>query len=69
METKHISRQVCIPKEVFEDMVQLKEDMESAIETAEIMSDKDLLKGIQDSLKDVAKGRIHELKRTEDVWQ
>ncbi len=65
METKNVSEQVCIPRELFEDMLKLKEDIESTIETAEIMSDTDLLDGIRNSLEEVKKGRLHELKRTE----
>ena len=61
--------ELSLSKKVFEDMIVLKNEMESIIETLEIMSDKELMKGIRRGEKDFEEGRFTECKDKKDMYK
>jgi PHD/YefM family antitoxin component YafN of YafNO toxin-antitoxin module len=50
-----------------EDFEAFMTEVESLIETVEILSDEDLMKQLKESEKDVEEGRVHEIKSPEDL--
>ncbi len=58
---------ILIPQKAFRNMVKLNEEFDSLIETIEIMNDKELMKGIQRSERDLKAGRVKELKNINDL--
>jgi hypothetical protein len=54
---------------VYRDMVKLREELDSIIETLEIMSDEELMEGIRRSKEDVNAGRYKELKSVEELMR
>ncbi|NQE55021.1 hypothetical protein C5S29_15700 [ANME-1 cluster archaeon GoMg3.2] len=56
--------EVVMTKEDFEGLIS---DVESLIETVEILSDDNLMKQIRESEKDLKEGRIREIKSTDDL--
>jgi hypothetical protein len=51
-------------KEDFEDLIG---EMESLIETIEILSDEDLMKQINESENDIREGKVFEIKSEDDL--
>jgi PHD/YefM family antitoxin component YafN of YafNO toxin-antitoxin module len=56
--------EVVISKEDFEGLIS---EVESLIETVEILSDENLMKQISESERDTKKGKISEIKSTDDL--
>ena len=56
--------EVVISKEDFEGLIS---EVESLIETVEILSDENLMKQIRESERDIKEGRIREIKSTDDL--
>ena len=56
--------EVVMTKEDFEGLIC---DVESLIETVEILSDENLMKQIRESEKDLQEGRIRVIKSTDDL--
>ncbi|CEG13308.1 hypothetical protein MSIBF_A3640004 [groundwater metagenome] len=64
--------EMVVNKSVFNDMLIVKKEIDSIIETLEIMNNPDLMNGIERSKRDVKEGRTHELKSIDDldkVWE
>ncbi|SNQ62615.1 hypothetical protein [Candidatus Methanoperedens nitratireducens] len=62
---------IVISYDALNNLKKLKEELESIIETIEIMNDETLMAGIKKSKDDVKAGRVHELKSVDDldeVW-
>ncbi len=62
---------IVISYDAFNNLKKLKEELESIIETIEIMNDETLMAGIKRSKDDVKAGRVHELKSVDEldeVW-
>lgn len=53
--------------EIFDEMLRLREEFDSLVETIEILNDKELMEGITRSKEDINAGRFHELKKIEDL--
>lgn len=58
---------IVISYDAFNNLKKLKEELESIIETIEIMNDETLMAGIKKSKDDVKAGRVHELKNVDDL--
>ncbi len=58
---------IVISYDAFNNLKKLKEELESIIETIEIMNDETLMTGIKRSKDDVKAGRVHELKNVDDL--
>ena len=56
--------EVVISKEDFEGLIS---EVESLIETVEIMSDENLMKQIRESERDIKEGKVSEIKSTDDL--
>jgi high-affinity Fe2+/Pb2+ permease len=61
---KEENGEVTMNKEDFEGLIG---EVESLIETVEILSDKNLMKQISGSEKDIKDGLLHEIKTTDDL--
>jgi len=61
---KEAGEDVVLRKEDFESLIG---DMESLIETIEILSDENLMEQIRESEKDIREGNIFEIKSEEDL--
>jgi len=56
--------EVAISKEDFEGLIS---EVESLIETVEILSDENLMKQISESERDIKAGKVNEIKSTADL--
>ncbi len=61
---KEVKGNVVLRKEDFESLIG---EMESLMETIEILSDKDLMEQIRESEKDIREGNIFVIKSEEDL--
>jgi PHD/YefM family antitoxin component YafN of YafNO toxin-antitoxin module len=61
---KEVKGNVVLRKEDFEDLI---DEMESLMETIEILSDKDLMKQIKESENDIREGKVFEIKSEDDL--
>lgn len=62
-------RKVVIPIQTFRNIIRIKDEFDSMIETIEIMNDRELMRGIERSREDVKAGRVRELKSIEELWK
>lgn len=61
---KEVKGNVVLRKEDFEDLI---DEMESLIETIEILSDNGLMKQIKESENDIREGEVFEIKSEDDL--
>jgi len=61
---KEVKGNVVLRKEDFEDLIG---EMESLMETIEILSDKGLMKQIKESEDDIREGKVFEIKSEDDL--
>ncbi|MBC2709136.1 MAG: hypothetical protein HF977_15770 [ANME-2 cluster archaeon] len=61
---KEVKGNVVLRKEDFEDLI---DEMESLMETIEILSDKGLKKQINESENDIREGKVFEIKSEDDL--
>ncbi|MCK4637254.1 MAG: hypothetical protein KAT49_05185 [Methanomicrobia archaeon] len=61
---KEVKGNVVMTKEDFDELIS---EIESLIETVEILSDKNLVKQIKESERDIEEGRVSEIKTKEDL--
>ena len=61
---KEVKGNVVLRKEDFEDLIG---EMESLMETIEILSDKGLMKQITESENDIREGKVFEIKSEDDL--
>lgn len=64
IKTKEVKGNVVMTKEDFDELMS---EIESLIETAEILSDKNLVKQIKESERDIEEGEVSEIKTKEDL--
>jgi hypothetical protein len=66
------TRKIIMSEAVFDELIKLKDELESIIETIEILNDKELTAGLERSKKDVENGRVYKLKNVdelEEIWK
>ncbi len=61
---KEVKGNVVMTKEDFDELMS---EIESLIETAEILSDKNLVKQIKESERDIEEGKVSKIKTEEDL--
>ena len=61
---KEVKGNVVLRKEDFEDLI---DEMESLMETIEILSDNGLMKQIKESENDMREGKVFEIKSEDDL--
>jgi len=61
---KEENGEVVMSKEDFEGLIS---EVESLIETVEILSDENLMKQIRESERDIKEGKVREIKSTDDL--
>lgn len=61
---KEVKGNVVLRKEDFEDLIS---EMESLMETIEILSNKGLMKQIKESENDIREGKVFEIKSEDDL--
>ena len=61
--------ELIISPELFENILKLRDEFDSLVETLEILNDKELIEGIKRSREDAVAGRVHELKDVDDLWK
>jgi PHD/YefM family antitoxin component YafN of YafNO toxin-antitoxin module len=64
IKVKEEKGEVVMSKEDFEELIR---EMESLIETVEILSDENLMKQIRESEGDIRERRVHEIKSMDDL--
>ena len=64
IKVEEVDNKVIIPKEDFEKIIA---DVDSLIETVEILSDKELIEQIKESERDIKEGKIKEIKSKKDI--
>ncbi|SNQ62846.1 hypothetical protein [Candidatus Methanoperedens nitratireducens] len=64
IKVEEVDNKVIIPKEDFEKIIA---DVDSLIETAEILSDKELIQQIKESERDIKEGKVKEIKSKKDI--
>jgi PHD/YefM family antitoxin component YafN of YafNO toxin-antitoxin module len=61
---EEVGNKVIIPKEDFEKIIA---DVDSLIETIEILSDKELIEQIKESERNIKAGKVKEIKSKKDI--
>lgn len=61
---EEVGNKVIIPKEDFEKIIA---DVDSLIETIEILSDKELIEQIKESERNIKDGKVKEIKSKKDI--
>lgn len=64
IKVEEVDNKVIILKEDFEKIIA---DVDSLIETVEILSDKELIEQIKESERDIKEGKIKEIKSKKDI--
>lgn len=64
IKVEEVDNKVIIPKEDFEKIIA---DVDSLIETVEILSDKELIEQIKGSERDIKEGKVKEIKSKKDI--
>jgi len=64
IKVEEIDNKVIIPKEDFEKIIA---DVDSLIETIEILSDKELIEQIKESERNIKEGKVKEIKSKKDI--
>ncbi len=64
IKVEEVDNKVIIPKEDFEKIIA---DVDSLIETVEILSDKELIEQIKESERDIKEGKVKEIKSKKDI--
>lgn len=64
IKVEEVDNKVIIPKEDFEKIIA---DVDSLIETVEILSDKELIQQIKESERDIKEGKVKEIKSKKDI--
>jgi hypothetical protein len=60
-------RQITITEDMFEDMLHLREELDSLVESIAIMNDPKLAEGISRSRRDLKGGRVGTLKDVDEI--
>ncbi len=64
IKVEEVGNKVIIPKEDFEKIIA---DVDSLIETIEILSDKELIEQIKESERNIKEGKVKEIKSKKDI--
>jgi PHD/YefM family antitoxin component YafN of YafNO toxin-antitoxin module len=64
IKVEEVDNKVIIPKEDFEKIIA---DVDSLIETVEILSDKELIEQIKESERNIREGKVKEIKSKKDI--
>ncbi len=64
IKVEQIDNKVVMPKDDFERIIA---DVDSLIETVEILSDSDLMKQIKESEEEIREGKVKEIKTKKDI--
>jgi len=62
-----MKQKITMTKSIFEDILRIREELDSVVETIEIMNNKELREGIERSRKNVKEGKIRKLKSVDDI--
>ena len=60
-------KELVLSRDILNALIRIRKELDEIIETLEIMSDEETIKGIKRGLEDIEKGRIYELKDIEDI--
>jgi len=60
-------QKITMTKSIFQDILRIREELDSVVETIEIMNNKELREGIERSRKNVKEGKIRKLKSVDDI--
>lgn len=60
-------QKITMTKTIFEDILRIREELDSVVETIEIMNNKELREGIERSRKNVKEGKVKKLKSVDDI--
>ena len=64
IKVEEVNNKVIIPKEDFEKIIA---DVDSLIETVEILSDEELIAQIKESERNIKEGKVKEIKSKKDI--
>lgn len=64
IKVEEVGNKVIIPKEDFEKIIA---DVDSLIETVEILSDEELIEQIKESERNIKEGKVKEIKSKKDI--
>ena len=64
---KKMQQKISMTKSIFEDILRIREELDSVVETIEIMNNKELREGIERSRKNVKEGKVRKLKSVDDL--
>jgi hypothetical protein len=62
-----MQQKITMTRNIFEDILRIREELDSVVETIEIMNNKELREGIERSRKNVKEGKIRKLKSVDDI--
>jgi len=64
---KKMQQKISMTKSIFEDILRIREELDSVVETIEIMNNKELREGIERSRKNAKEGKVRKLKSVDDI--
>ena len=64
---KKMQQKITMTKSISEDILRIREELDSVVETIEIMNNKELREGIERSRKNVKEGKVRKLKSLDDI--
>jgi hypothetical protein len=62
-----MQQKITMTKSIFEDILRIREELDSVVETIEIMNNKELREGIERSRRNVKEGKNRKLKSVDDI--
>ena len=62
-----MQQKITMTKSIFEDILRIREELDSVAETIEIMNNKELREGIERSRRNVKEGKNRKLKSVDDI--
>jgi hypothetical protein len=62
-----MQQKITMTKSIFKDILRIREELDSVVETIEIMNNKKLREGIERSRENVKGGKIRRLRSVDDI--
>jgi len=62
-----MQQKITMTKSIFKDILRIREELDSVVETIEIMNNKELREAIERSRKNVKEGKVRKLKSVDDI--
>ena len=69
MNMRKLEKEVVIPVKIFSRLMKVRDELDSIMETIDILRNKKLMESIKKAREDVRKGRVYKLKDLDELWK